>query len=110
MENMHTDVREQRVKEVIHLFHGCIATTTGTMFKFTLFVMISNYFDFYDSLVRQRMADKKQRQTPQFEGGNMNLILFSFDKGDLLVNLTLWCLQNNQVGQVFLKAQRAFCL
>ena len=110
MANMHTDVREQRVKEVIHLFHGCIATTTGAMFKFTLFVMISNYFDFYDSLVRQRMADKKQRQTPQFEGGNMNLILFSFDKGDLLVNLTLWCLQNNQVGQVFLKAQRAFCL
>ncbi|CAH3116413.1 unnamed protein product [Pocillopora meandrina] len=37
-------------------------------------------YNMLKSLVRQRMADRKQRQTPQFEGGNMNLILFSFDK------------------------------
>nr|XP_058943153.1 uncharacterized protein LOC131771391 isoform X2 [Pocillopora verrucosa] len=37
-------------------------------------------YNMLKSLVRQRMADKKQHQTPQFEGGNMNLILFSFDK------------------------------
>ena len=105
MENMHTDVREQRVKEVIYFFHGCIATTTGTMFKFTLFVVISNYFDFYDSLVRRKLADNNQQcQTPQFEGGNMNLILFGFDKGDLLVNLTQWCLQH----KVALRLDRYF--
>ena len=49
--------------------------------------MINNYFDFYDSLVRRKLADNNQQcQTPQFEGGNMDLILFSFDKGDLPVN------------------------
>ena len=51
--------------------------------------MINNYFDFYDSLVRRKLADNNQQcQTPRFEGGNMDLILFSFDKGDLPVNLT----------------------
>ena len=75
------------------------------MFKFTLFVVISNYFDFYDSLVRRKLADNNQQcQTPQFEGGNMDLILFSFDKGDLPVNLTQWCLQN----KVALRLDRYF--
>lgn len=38
-------------------------------------------YNMLKSLVRRKLADRKlDCQTPQFEGGNMNLMLFSFDK------------------------------
>lgn len=41
---------------------------------------------FFFSLLRQKLAERKHeltvQQTPQFEGGNMSLVLFGFDAGD----------------------------
>lgn len=41
---------------------------------------------FFFSLLRRKFAERREQgspmQTPQFEGGNMNLVLFGFDTGD----------------------------
>lgn len=69
--------------------------------------------------MRRKLADRKlDCQTPQFEGGNMNLMLFSFDKGDVHANFTQWCLQiygKNfviilRLGRLFLRPRGPFVL
>jgi len=47
---------------------------------------VLHFLLFFVSLLRRKFAERRHErpapQTPQFEGGNMNLVLFGFESGD----------------------------